>query len=564
MEQIKSAEDILVRDGLGVFTGEEVMGIFRNPEFINQWEGVYQACEWSTLFQRPVFVIEWYKAFATDHLPILVYQQSKGRLVSMLTLVKERGGQGTITGAGKSDALYQTWISTEEDKSSFITQALVMMRSKFKKNDIVLSCVPDKVPMEWAYDEDWLPYCEVKPINRPLIDLTEEVVGKLTRKKQFRECTNKLKRLGNFTFDRITDAEEIEFLLDALAIQYDFRQGAVHNRTPFRNAKGKKEFYLSMLKNNVFFLTVIRVDGELVSATMGGFGSGGWVFGTGANSFSVHYVKFSPGILNFIMMAQCLMEMGYSVLDMSIGGQAYKDRLINRSDTVYKLTVSPQKKTVLKKQIKRKIETAVNVAISKMFKNPKVAKWEMKKKWGERKEKIQLIKRHGMGTWMKEKLLQRNETKESLFALAASSKEHGAVPRSGKVRQNALKDLLEFQPDSRLVTKQEFLFECMKRVEGGSIPLTWLVEGKLMTAVWLGSEQDKAQSEFKSSLGKDSIYLHGLYVHKDGAKYLPAFLSAVYSMISGNATAQKVYLSAKEDITKAYGNFNGLSLDKVS
>ncbi|WP_186756392.1 GNAT family N-acetyltransferase [Echinicola salinicaeni] len=531
-----------------ILIGMEVLDILKDRSFLRSWIELYEDCPWSTIFQSPQFVVEWYEAFFQDFEPIMIFSNSLGTLSAVIFLSKGRGFRDEITGVGKGDGLYQTWLARENDYGVFLKNVIKLLRSKFNKSKLVLSCIPNGAPIAWMENDPSLDgYGELVPINRPHVELKEGVVRKLTKKKQFREDRNRLKRIGDLTFEQISGKDKINSVLEDLVVQYDFRQGAIHNRTPFRDNPQKKAFYTRLFEKGLMFLYVLKLDGKIISSISGTYGKGGWSHGAGINTQSIQYSRHSPGFLIFIMLINDLYEKQGGILDLTIGGQAYKDRLANTSDTVYKLTVYPQKKNPLSSRIKSLLNKWGNAFIANVYKNPKVAKSKLRHKWGLRKEQISLIKRFGLSSWVKHPFLPTEVINDKYFILDKESNLPQEDP-STEINYNSLKDLLNFEPDGVLLTRQQFLFDCLKKLQQGDIPITWTIKGGLIGSVWLKSKFKDKKRPNESKISEDSPVLHGLYLHKKYQDKLPTFLVKVKQKVAELTDKENLCLSANEKI----------------
>src|SRR5690554_2560349 len=123
MEKALEILPILEGKATKIAVGQEVMELICNPIFQKSWQTLYESCHWSTVFQSPEFVTQWYSLYHPIYDPILVYSYSGGRLIGMIPLAGGNNGK-EITGAGRNDAHYQGWISAEENKEIFMIEAL--------------------------------------------------------------------------------------------------------------------------------------------------------------------------------------------------------------------------------------------------------------------------------------------------------------------------------------------------------------------------------------------------------------------------------------------------------
>src|SRR5690606_24305185 len=189
MEKAPEKSHVLDGKEIKLLVGNEVMDLIFDPVFQNSWNILFQSCPWATVFQSPEFVTEWYSLYQHSYNPILIYAYSEGRLTGMLALAGGNNGK-RIMAAGRNEAHYQGWISEDDNKESFMIEALEEFRKVYKREDINLTHLPPNAPMDWIHDHHLGFYCNLKPFLRPLIKLDRSTVDQLMRKKQYRENRN--------------------------------------------------------------------------------------------------------------------------------------------------------------------------------------------------------------------------------------------------------------------------------------------------------------------------------------------------------------------------------------
>lgn len=461
--------------------GKEAMDLVTNPAFQKKWQSLYDACNWATIFQSPQFVIPWYSLYHNKYDPILIYTYEDDELTGLITLAGGNGGR-EIAAAGRNDAHYQAWIADDQNKEKFIIYALKKLQTVFGKEQINFIHLPPNCPIDWINDKSFR--CKVKQFSRPLIKLDAPTIQQLLRKKQFRECNNRLSRLGSIKFEKISNINDFDSVLDKVIVQYDFRQGALYNTTPFKNNPLKKKLYIDLFKAGLMYATVIKLNEEIISSITGTIGENGFVHGAGVNSQSAFYHKYSLGFLNFVLFAQQLASDGYHKLDLSTGGQSYKYRLANEEDTVTGLYVSLKKQNRiyltanhLENHLKRR-----GINIETLKSNFRESKNEFNEKWS-------IVKRHGF-RWLRINIFRSTGKKNALDSLLYTFR-NSYKSSDCRLGINSCDHLLKYQPDSSLMTTQTFLFNSMRRIELGQIPYTWVKKDLLVACIWVNSDNDK-------------------------------------------------------------------------
>ncbi|MDH3223494.1 MAG: hypothetical protein OEO23_07245, partial [Gemmatimonadota bacterium] len=114
---------------LSVHMGTDADTLLSDDGFRKAWAALADACPWSTVFQRPEFVVIWYQVYRERQDPVLVVARAPdGRMTGLLTLALHRGTD-RLTCAGAPVAEYQTWLATEEQGAWFIQRALEALSS---------------------------------------------------------------------------------------------------------------------------------------------------------------------------------------------------------------------------------------------------------------------------------------------------------------------------------------------------------------------------------------------------------------------------------------------------
>jgi len=529
-----------------------VMKIIKDSDFLMGWDVLYLSCAWATVFQSPKFVIQWYSLYHNVYEPILVYAESQGSLTGLITLANRKDG-GPIMAAGRTDAHYQVWVSEEKNKESFIREALLLLRKKFPKEEILLENLPPDAPIEWLEsDPNWTDCCTIKPITRPLIELNEDTINQLLKKQQFRQNRNRLKRQGDPQLVNVTDEKQFESILDELATDYDFRQGAIYNRTPFKSNPLKKDFFKILFREKLLIVTVLTLNDEIIASLISIMGLNGYVHGAGINSQSPHYAKLSPGFLNMILFAEELYKGGFKVLDLTTGGQSYKSRLASTSDFVYTFSFSPRTNKLLTRKSMLRIEEYLKKGLTQVNINPKELREQINRKRILSKEKLGLIRKQGLSAFSNFSVRGRNV--RQLYEIGSDNNpESGKI--AGSINENAVRDLMNFEPEG-LTTQWEFLQDSLRRVERGEIPYTWMHNEQLLACIWLKSS---AGEEEKENSGPVNI-LQGLYIRNHLRAELGNFLASVKAVASISHPDRKIYFAEGGALKIEYRNLNRVYL----
>ncbi len=168
--------------------------------------------------------------------------------------------------------------------------------------------------------------------------INEEHFTSELKKKNRREKINRLKRLGDLKFERITDFNEFNAIFDDLALQSDFRKGAMYNKVAFKTDPLRKTFLLSLFKQNNIHATVLKINDQIIAANVS-IGTSKQLHLQGINSFAASLARHSPGIIQFLMLGKLLAEEGTEVFDLTPGADGYKDILATHHSVAYTLSI---------------------------------------------------------------------------------------------------------------------------------------------------------------------------------------------------------------------------------
>ncbi|AKD04395.1 GNAT family N-acetyltransferase [Pontibacter korlensis] len=473
-------EKAVGEDGVFMSEGYAVFDLLYDKEFQDAWDKLYENCAWATVFQKRTFVTSWYQIYSKIYLPLIIYRVGGGRLTGILTLTKST--RGLITGAGAAQAEYQVWLTSSDDGGGFIKQALSLIRKRYPKDRVQLKYIPGKAYVAWAKtDSYWSKRCFLRAFRQPLILADEEKLLAELRKKNRREKINRLKRLGELEFKRIKDCSEFTSIFDELALQFDFRKEAMFNRSFFRDDSYRKDFLVSLFKNNLLHVTVLKVNGEVIASNVGAVGKGS-VHLQGINSHAPSYARYSPGILHFLMLGRLLSEEGILVFDLTPGADAYKDALATDYAEAYQIDVVSRAEKLEMISALTLVGKAKATALRLGVKPEKIK--GLKYDYLLFKERLEGFKKLGLGTVLSNGYrLFKGGLKEQVYLLDETMCANSAGSAE-VIKCCSLNDLLAYAPASQDTTRWDFLKEAMRKLENGEQSYTWCREGRLIACAW--------------------------------------------------------------------------------
>ena len=516
--------------------GPPVLKLLEDVSFMQEWNDLYNACPWATVFQSPAFVATWYNVYR-GYLPILVKTETDGKLTGLLTLAKDK--KGLITGAGANQAEYQVWLTADEKDETFIKTSLAKLYKFFPANRIQLKYIPASVPLHFTQkDSPWRKRCFVKTSPQPVMVINEDHFNSELKKKNRREKMNRLKRLGELKFERITEYNEFSEVFDELALQSDFRKGAMYNKIAFKTDANRKTFLLSLFEQQLIHATVLKINDKIIAANVS-IGSNRQLHLSGINSFAAALARHSPGIIHFLMLGKLLAEEGADVFDLTPGADAYKEILATDHTVAYTLSIGNKNHKTLNR---------LQLGLNSLFKRsaslagikPEALK-KAKKNYMLFKDKVVHVAKQGIlqsSTYLINKLKPNKKTSKC-WAVQKVNATSGVF----NLQYDDLKDLLNFDNREIRYSQQEFLSDAMRRFEEGAHCYTWTDNGLLMGCAWIANMQSANNGYSYGNETEDFILsLSGVYCHRKGRKGFPYFLRSLANALALDAIQNKLFI----------------------
>lgn len=174
---------------------------------------------------------------------------------------------------------------------------------------------------------------------RPLALLHEEDDSRSLRKRGNRSRLNRLRRLGPLRFRRLRDPAQLDRVLDELIAHYDARQVLVHGTAPFRNDAAKRRYYRDLFAAapDDVCVTVSYIAERPVAAFLGP--RTGSMVHLGLLMHAPDLEAHSPGKLHLLQLREHLSAEGMTVLDLTPGGDAWKERFAQTHDEVFEVVL---------------------------------------------------------------------------------------------------------------------------------------------------------------------------------------------------------------------------------
>lgn len=491
---------------LNIIRGKEAHGIIENSDFLAQWQRLHEVCPWATPYQGSEFVSTWYQAYKDRYEPLIVYATDDAKELNGLIPMAMETSIGRVVVAGAHQCEYQAWIARPTQSDSFMESALRSIARETEIDFLSLKYVPPGTPIDWASSSDgksWI--CERKQHARPIIRLEDPSrVAEYIQKKKSRRSTknywNRLKRIGELRLDQIHDAQQLTPIFDRLISFYDTRQGAANNSVPFLDDANKKPFHLDLLQSaGLLHLTVLWAGDELISALFGI--ADGKTYSLAMPMFSPVYADYSPITLHLLAVVERLQQQGFSMLDLTPGGDPFKERFASDHDSVSTLEFYFRRRDWVRHRIQTESEAIVRRGLRLVGIDPKSARQQ----WN-RVSRIPIIAWPSIAIRKLFSLIRRARSTAELRIYAFGKEAALAVEDSRLMSRDHLADLLAFQAKEIWQTRQNFLSESLKNIEAGHHFYTRVENGRLQHFGWLIENQ---KANHFPEVGQEFEFPHG-------------------------------------------------------
>ncbi|UCS92967.1 GNAT family N-acetyltransferase [Echinicola marina] len=513
------------------------------PDFLARWDKLYESCEWSTVFQSRKFVCAWYETYSEEYTPIMVIDESEHELKGLLAMTVLFKGKdlnqpkikAKIVGAGHYDAEYQSWLAHQNNSDDFITSALELIKSAFPQCDIYFRYLIPQVPMNWLEaKENWNKNAVKQAYKRPLVRMDDPEIGLLFKKKEFKNKHNRLKRLGNLSFEKIINLDEFNAILPILIEQFEFRQLAMFNKSQFSDKPEKVAFLKKLFELGLLHTTILKVDDDIVASILG-LKEKNWYHLGAINTHSPIYGNHSPGFVHFILLCELLSHESNMKFDLTPGGDAYKERMANDHDFVTELCI-PHNAMFKRRQF---VKYQFHKYLMKFNVRPMSLQLSLKKAKYDFKHWFKSLKAKGVVTTLS-KLQLQNANGEAYLHILHSKKKEGLA----NVKMDSLQDLLYYEENQKGTSSWDFLKDAMLKFAHEFHAITWVENGKLLGYAWL-AEPDRWEKVYQKQLPASEKHpvVVDMGYHPAAKDQLGLFLMSIAQKIQQSKNNNKVILS---------------------
>lgn len=515
---------------LKLLHADEALAWLNEPAHTAAWRRLHADCPWSFPSLSPDYYRIWIHHYGDIWAPLLVLAEDlTGSLLGVFPLAIS---EGLITGAGAHQAEYQGWLSDEADAVDFLDRSLQLLARAFPSHKVKLRYLVPSIPPRFIED-----LCRRNPRAiptyhpRPLMKLDGATVHKALRKKSTRSKVNRLRRLGQLEFRRLTDPTEIAEKLDEIITLYDFRQGAANDVCPFLDDPRKKGFLLewaAQAANNVLHISCLTLNDEIIGAHIGVIAND--EIQLAVLAYSPHYSAFSPGKLQIYHTAGMLAEAGLGWFDLTPGGDPWKERFASDHDTVLALDVYPSVVTAQGLRVKMQLDTTAHSILDRIGISPASLKALLKRL--RRPEPARALSR-------------KDAQPPSRNIHRLDPERFAGCAADEAVHTNSLNDLIRYQANGASPDRQTFLRQALSWLESGDTAYTILIGDRLVCSGWLSLEPGQTDPvEQKSGIpaSDDRATIHDLSALNGYHDQLTVLVRKIVCDLKGSGI-RAVYLS---------------------
>ncbi|MGH7413768.1 MAG: GNAT family N-acetyltransferase [Candidatus Rokuibacteriota bacterium] len=449
-----------------------------------EWQRLAAAEDKVTVFHEPGFVLTWYDVYEPEHEPLLLIGLDElDRLMGVMPLAVPRGTGGSLAFAGAEQAEYAGWLARPEIAREFPTRCILELRELglFSR------------PWRWK----WLaPGSDVEGLASDVLrehglavrfSRTQKPLWTVQGPKPVRFAVdnrkvNRLKRQGEVRLVQLDSATMTEDLFGAFTTTHDVRELQIRGLDPFRTSPLKGIFHQRLVDR--------APDSVLFFALMVGPVPVAFSFNLRdrrriifcLDAFDPRWAASSPGKLINNLVADALATRGIQAIDLTPGGDAYKEEVANDSEAIYSVVLFPGTAQARVHDLKALAERGGKRTLRAMGLSPARARGL-----------TGLARRLATGGLIRDGMDAGRRWAASREALAQYQLDRGdgvaARPQCHPtVRTDAIGDFLLYSGAGRARSRQGMMQEVLSRVRRGQRCYTVIADGRLVGAGWLESD----------------------------------------------------------------------------
>ncbi len=473
-----------------IIRGDDALKYASDESFLKQWKTLAKNTAHKTIFQEPEFVSLWFRHYQQLFESILVLGLSDAdELVGLIPLAIEKKN-GILTQAGAQLAEYSGWLCSPIHCDSFLKAAFKSIKSNIAFTQWKWTYIAPGTDTTLLRSDNLRNariYAQFESMDSPILDLhDEEKLKKVLKNKSVKSKINRLKRKGELKIERITDKKRALELMDQVTNLVNFRHESAHHDAAFEDDHLQRSFYetrCSNLHDNHFS---VLWAGEKLLAFHYGYIDEDSIY-IGLTAFDPTESKHSPGVIFLIYLANLLIEEGIRYIDLTPGGDEYKERFSNTHNDIYFPTIYTSKFEYNKQLLKNNCKSFAISALNSC----KIDKDQLKKHL--RKES-------------KPKTYNQNDF--YLYSIKSDQYNNSDSNRDENINIQSYSDLLSYKENNNSVSRQKILSDATFRFSREDTLFTIHHDSQLYALSWLskmGANYTRLGFDFSNE--KNSVVL---------------------------------------------------------
>ena len=491
-----------------ILSKDDTLKIISDEKFISTWKSLAENTTHCTIIQEYGFVVSWYKSYLDKYKPMMVlgYHEQEN-IVGILPLAIAYDTD-QISYAGDTQAEYHSWICPKEYEEVFLVHSLIEIKKECNPGQWKWTWLPPGVNIDWFNSDDLKKngiYINSITCESPLHNLENpDKLHSLKKNKTNRFKMNRLKRKGELRIERIRDRDYAEKLFEVIINQYNYRQLSLYNHIPFQLDNNKRIWHLNqmdIIPENTHF-TVLWHGDELLACNIGCCTADKVLLGL--TSYDPTKGVYSPGAIFLIQLLEFIKEEGYHFLDLTPGGDSYKERFSNEHITLVKPTICFNHYH----QIKDYTFTSLRNLIKKRFSARDLAF-------------IQSLTQRNIPALLKRKIQEYKNGNSLYFSYRGETEKVIHQDNILPLHRQQYDDLLLYQNKEGILSHKELAFEAMKRFERGDRLYTMASDKELIAFVWLANSGKKHWHPHLAkniNYTENSIFIYDFYTSDKAGK----------------------------------------------
>ena len=292
----------------------------------------------STWFEEPTFVLAWYTAYRKTAVPLVAIASGPSGLVGVMALATD-ADSSEIVHAGAHQANYHGWIAAPDAEGRFPAACVDAVFGRFRPRRWLWKHLPPGAPIDWVETlrrRSGPGAVRHETLQSPIWDLTDTAVEQRLWKGSLKNYFNRYRREGQLVYERLSEPHRLKDAVAQLIPWCDLRHGAVHGDLPFWEDAAKAPFHEALANaGDQIYASQLRLDERPLAIHLGPVDDRQLYLGI--HGYDPAEGKRSPGTILFIEMARHLASIGVRTLDLTPGGDAFKERFATGHREIHQL-----------------------------------------------------------------------------------------------------------------------------------------------------------------------------------------------------------------------------------